>query len=139
MRNATFALTLLALLVALTTISALAGDFRNAEWGMSKEELKASESLELVTEVTEWLLYQTTRFKEQVEISYGFVDNKLVSVTYDTSERHNDSGRHMEYCSATTASLTEKYGTPTVDETVDVLEIRGGPHSSSTEAYSTPR
>ena len=117
MQNMTTALPLLALLLlAALPAPGLAGDFRNADWGMSKEEVKAAESLALVQETVDRLFYSTTLLGADVEVRYDFIENTLVSAYYGLERAYSHAPSfYLRYFNDLTDGVKEKYGPPMRD------------------------
>ena len=113
MRKISVALLPLALLLLLAAASAQAGDFRNADWGMSMEEVKASEKLELQLEQPGMLEYKAMLFGERVDVTYGFIDGALAWGRYLNEEEYTDNNHYLRFYDQLTGALTEKYGPPT--------------------------
>ena len=113
MRKISVALPPLALLLLLAAAPAPAGDFRNAEWGMSMEEVKASENLPLAGKTSLSLTYLTTLHGAATTVVYEFVEGKLASASYSLREGLSDPGFCLRYYTTLTDALKDEYGAPT--------------------------
>jgi hypothetical protein len=58
-------------------------DFRQTKWGMTKEEVKSSESSQLLTDINDILEYKTSIFDYVCKVYYYFEDGRLRSAEYD--------------------------------------------------------
>ena len=99
-------------------------DFRNTRWGMSKEAVKASESLTLLEELTldskltnslglsEAVTYIGKIKSREVLIIYTFHDNKLVNALQFFTEQYKDKTIFIDEYNKHKLELTEKYGIP---------------------------
>ena len=118
----------LPLLLLLAAAPALAGDFRNADWGMSREQVKASEWLPLQEEDSLGLIYRGTLFGEPTDVTYLFADDKLVRAQYDDVADHGGKRRLLRYYDALAECVTQHLGAPVMDETLYTsLEMRDNP------------
>ena len=118
----------LPLLLLLAAAPALAGDFRNADWGMSQEQVKASEWLPLQEEDSLGLIYRGTLFGEPTDVTYLFADDKLVRAQYDNVAEHGSKRRLLRYYDTLAECVTQSHGVPVMDETFSTsLEMRDNP------------
>lgn len=93
-------------------------DFRNVKWGMSKAQVKSSESLDVGDETQDGLLYKTQILNKNVLLMYNFVDNRLISSVYLIKERHTNNNDYIDDYETFKKTLTKKYGKPTTDKTI---------------------
>jgi len=109
---------LVALLVLLFVGNSLADDytFRKTKWGMSIEQVKSSEPLEVAKEVKNFLRYKTTVIGKDVLVIYIFVDNQLVRARYALAEPHTNKNDFITDYNDFKEILTKKYGKPKQDE-----------------------
>lgn len=89
--------------------------FRNSTWGMTMDEVKASETLELVKEDENSLAYSDAVGGLDAFALYIFVQNRLVRTKYIFTEDHSNKNDYIDDFNAITSSLNSKYGPP-VDE-----------------------
>lgn len=106
-------------------------DFRQAHWGMTAEEVKHSETVELQaaerSETGVDILLGTSSVAEMpCAIIYEFAENKLVSANYEIlgkipgavpTKRHTADNKYLDDYETIKGILSEKYGTPLGDET----------------------
>lgn len=86
--------------------------FRNTHWGMSREEVKNSEDLELVREQEDVLMYQTNLSGFKAFIGYIFTNNKLTRAKYLITETHSNENDHISDYNDLNDLLEKKYGEP---------------------------
>ena len=99
-------------------------DFRNTRWGMSKEDVITSETLELIEELkldpkltrsfgtSEAITYIGKIRSRKVLIIYTFHNNQLVSTLQCFTEQYKDKATFLNEYNKHKLELTEKYGTP---------------------------
>ena len=58
------------------------GDFRNTNWGMTKEQVKKTENIEIVEEDPNKIVYIETVVNYPALLVYKFHDNKLIWGSY---------------------------------------------------------
>jgi len=104
-------------------------DFRQAHWGMSKDEVKQSETVELRTADRSETTLETLVGTGSVAgmpciIFYEFAEDQLVSASYVIAgktaaglKRHTSDNSYLEDYETLKGILREKYGTPLNDET----------------------
>ena len=106
-------------------------DFRKAKWGMSKEEVRASEDLRATDEDNDSIHYKTNLLNYDVNFSYRFENGKLESTNYEFWKTDRDSpSRYISAYADFKAMLKNQYGPPEID---DNLESR----TSSSSIYSS--
>ncbi len=87
-------------------------DFRNTRWGMSKEDVLASESGKPVVQTDPQLGYFTEILDKNIYVAFIFDNDRLVSTLYalrDMREKLEDSFKDFEDFKQV---LTMKYGEP---------------------------
>jgi hypothetical protein len=87
-------------------------DFRNTQWGMSKNEVLASEPDTPVVQTDSQIGYSTKIMDKNIYLAFVFKNNCLVSALYaleDMRENLEDSLRDFE---GFKEILTQKYGEP---------------------------
>ena len=98
--------------------SGIGYDFRKTKWGMSKQEVLASETLKPVSEREESLIYMSVVLHKKVLIGYSFIQNKLFRATYLLRERHTNQNDFIEDYDDFKEMLTKKYGRPKKDNII---------------------
>lgn len=95
---------------------AMSGDFRNAAWGMTKDEVEAVETAELIVDKDDLVIYrdQVGRYAD-VDTGYSFVGNKLTKGTYMFSENHDEKSSPIEDFYQIKEELGAIYGKPTME------------------------
>lgn len=92
--------------------------FRKTRWGMSREQVTASESSGEAQKFTNGLIYKDVLATHKVLVAYIFVTDKLVRTKYIIDEKHsNKTEFYLDYKSLQKL-LIAKYGEPSEDETV---------------------
>ena len=104
-----FAFVMLLVLMAWTIKSQ---DFRKANWGMTKSEVKATEALKVVEEDSEYILYETTLAHNDVYVIYVFTNGKLTRSKYVLNEVHLNAQDFIADFENFERLLTQKYGEP---------------------------
>jgi len=106
------------LLSSLISIQVWAEDFRNAKFGMSPQEVRATEEgADWVTQEKDVLVFDTELGGYDVSAGYVFVDERFVRGAYFLNEEYqneNDYLRGFEYWNRL---LTKKYGEPKEEQT----------------------
>ena len=90
--------------------------FRNTTWGMTKAEVKQTESLELTESDDEILVYETSFLGLDTYIFFAFNSGNLVSGGYAFNNKHTNDNNYIEDYHSIKELLTEKYGEPESDE-----------------------
>lgn len=91
-------------------------DFRNTYWGMTQDEVIASETEDLVEQSDEWLAYYSTDVAGMSsDIGYKFESNSLVAAIYAFDEEHTNENDYINDFSDLKEALTSVYGTPSID------------------------
>ena len=92
--------------------------FRNTRWGMTAEEVIASESkLDPIEKNENIIKYETYVLGKNVELVYLFVKNQLIGSSYKINENYLNSQHFITSYRKFKAALTTKYGSPKVEET----------------------
>lgn len=93
-------------------------DFRNINWGMSMDEVRAAEAAEPYEETDDGLLYENIIVDDLInaQLSYCFTDGKLTEAGYFATEtvsgdRASDNTYHN-----LAANISKVYGEPTVSD-----------------------
>jgi len=94
-------------------------DFRSVSWGMTIEEVKQSEKLELLHEGDADLLYSSEYVAGlPATIIYRFQNQKLVQGSYTFDALHSNANDYIDDYNNIKEALTKLYGNPLVDEQV---------------------
>jgi hypothetical protein len=96
--------------------SSTANDFRKAKWGMTKAQVKASESLTATKDMGETILYTGTLASFDVVVGYIFAGSKLVRAAYLVTEEHTNKTDHISDYNSLKELLVKKYGEPAEDK-----------------------
>ncbi len=85
---------------------------RNVKWGMSKQEVKSSETTKLLQQKPHTLIYQDTYAGIPVYIQYVFLKNKdkLAQVRYYSAQDYNDQNAYINDFQKVSKQLTSQYG-----------------------------
>lgn len=82
-------------LVSVISFASESFDFRNSNWGMTKEEVKASEKMNILYEDDKHIFFEdATVARMKFSISYIFSDNKLISGVYLSKEKYSNSNEY---------------------------------------------
>ncbi len=104
--------------------AAEAGFFRSVNLGMSRGEVLAAETLELL-EQTNGYYSPLTVAGVASDLLYNFsTDDRLISITVISSEQHTTSSAYIADFNAYVKALTDKYGEPTEHAEVWLDESR---------------
>jgi len=91
--------------------------FRNTRWGMSAEEVIASESkLDPIEKSENVIKYKTQVLARNVELVYFFAQNQLTGSSYKINENYLNSQHFITSYLKLKEALTEKYGPAKVDQ-----------------------
>jgi hypothetical protein len=105
------------------TSPCLASDFRDAEWGMSKEQVKPLEkTLPLYTK-DESIIYRGKVANRPVEIIFIFKDNKLTRGIYKFTTNNVNNNIYINDYDRISESLELKYGKPEKRNVIWVNEL----------------
>ena len=88
-------------------------DFRNTNWGMSREEVKLTEKRTPDLETDNGLVYKAIIDKYDCYCIYYFLENRLYMSAYRFNEKHNNKNAYIEDYENLKELLTKKYGKPT--------------------------
>lgn len=92
--------------------------FRNTSWGMTKQDVTASENKMDPVEINEnTIRYKTQLLGKNVELIYLFSQNQLAKAAYRLDDNYLNSGHFLNTYRKFKAALTQKYGPPTKDST----------------------
>jgi hypothetical protein len=91
-------------------------DFRKATWGMSKKQVKATESGKIVRDDDDVLAYSGTVSGMEALIAYIFTDSKLVRAKYVFLPDHTNKNDYIVDYKNVKETLTDKYGAAKSDD-----------------------
>lgn len=91
--------------------------FRNTSWGMTKDEVKNSETAKFLDEDDTSLIYTGKVAGLNTSIFYKFINNKLVSGMYMIEEKHSNKNSYIDDYQNIKKILLDKYGKPSIDDT----------------------
>lgn len=118
----TFSLSIALLLFFYLANAAFCADFRNVNWGMSKEEVASNEDARLlkVKQSDNTLNYTLQGFGySTVSLRYDFSEDKLISSSYGFITPAKGTSRSVfDLYKNLKMSLIEKYGSPFNDEEI---------------------
>ena len=112
---------LILLIILLCPKIVLAADemtFRKTTWGMSLNQVKASESVKLFKQGENELAGKTTVVGKDMFLYYEFIDNQLVRANYMLLESHINKNDYITDYEDFKKILTKKYGRPKKDEII---------------------
>ena len=87
-------------------------NFRHTKWGMTPEEVVASETMDPIEKDEKMIKYQTQILDKKVELLYLFAQNKLVGASYMLDENYLNSERFIKIYTRFKEELIKKYGPP---------------------------
>lgn len=87
-------------------------NFRKTKWGMSMQQVKESEPLEIVHSEDNVLGYKVKVLDKEVYLVYIFVENKLVRSRYVLAEEHTNKNDFISDYKMFQNILIKKYGKP---------------------------
>src|SRR5271169_3009006 len=91
--------------------------FRQTKWGMSKNEVKNSEKLKLISGSANSLFYRGIVNGMVTLVVYKFSKDKLSSGTYIFEEEHSNKNDYIDYYDKAKSPLIRIYGKPKDDRT----------------------
>ena len=87
-------------------------NFRYTRWGMTPEEVIASETMTPVEKDETMIKYDTQILDKNVELLYLFAQNKLIGASYKLDENYLNSERFIKTYTRFKEQLIKKYGLP---------------------------
>lgn len=107
-----------------------AADFRDVNWGMTLEQVKTAESLKLVKQTENKLLYSLDLADFDTNLTYHFTNGILTSAEYRIDEKRINTSIYISDFGKIQSLLRKKYGEPTTykfitDESGAVLSQGG--------------
>ncbi len=90
-------------------------DFRKTKWEMTREQVKAIESMKITDENGTGILYTGKFAGMEATTYYSFVKGKLVGSMYRFIEKHADDNKYISDYKKIKDILTQIYGPPITD------------------------
>jgi len=98
------------MLILILGTPAISADFRNTEWGMSREQIQKTESGELLEDSNNKITYIETLVNYPVLLVYKFNENKLIWASYGLRQVNDTDDEYLEDFINFDAVITKKYG-----------------------------
>lgn len=95
--------------IFLTNIS-YSADFRNTTWGMTKEQVKETENIEIVNENPDKISYIETVVNYPALLVYKFHDNKLIWGSYSFQQVNDNDEEYLKDFIKFEEVISSKYG-----------------------------
>jgi hypothetical protein len=126
-------------------IAAEGHDFRNADWGMTKDQVIASEKQSPSGEEKEdsqvLVRFDSPAGAEFVgQLIYIFIDARLVRAKYVAAAQHRELNDYIADFAAAEAKLAEKHGKVTADKAIwlsDAFQLERLPYLEQDRAHAT--
>jgi len=116
MKNFFSILLIMILIIIISTLALFAEeakyDFRETTWGMSKEQVKATEDGKPGIEDDTSLAYKATINGKEFACAYSFLEDKLYAGGYIFIGEHTNENLYIEDYEDIKETLTKKYGKP---------------------------
>lgn len=90
-------------------------DFRQTNWGMSKEQVKATEDKKPDSEDINSLGYNVKIDRDDYLCIYNFLEDKFYNSIYACTEKHTNKNLYIDDYEGLKEILTKKYGEPQTD------------------------
>ncbi len=95
-------------------------DFRKARWGMSKEEVMASERSKLIFDNENSIEYRTFIGELQAQANYKFQNDKLIRGGYYFLKEYEDKNEYIQAYEQLKERMVEAKGPPAIDKIVEM-------------------
>ena len=99
-----------ALIVILFPITSFSSEFRDTTWGMTKDQVKKTEKLDVLQEKPDHVSYLETVTRYPVVVVYKFADDKLIWGSYSFQQFHEDHNLYVKDFDEFENAITSKYG-----------------------------
>ena len=109
---------ILTILILITSQLIYGQDFRNTNWGMSKAQVKQSETSDILKETEDILAYKEDLAGYESFVIYIFASNKLTRAKYSIIEKHSNKNDYISDYKSIKELLKKKYGKPKEDKTI---------------------
>lgn len=109
---------LVVLLFLFCSMLCTAQDFRQTNWGMSKEEVVEIEGKDFEEQnigIQNLLGYEASLLNMESALVFSFIENKLFAAGYVIGETHTNENNYIDDYNKIKSALTEKYGKPSSD------------------------
>lgn len=90
-------------------------DFRKANWGMSREEVMATEESEPIIVNENTIDYSTVIVNKQAQVGYTFKDDELIRAGFFFFGKFEDENEYIEKYNSLKEELTKVNGKPVID------------------------
>jgi len=90
-------------------------DFRKTNWGMSREQVKATERGEIISETEDEVDFMVPDFGDNFECGHFFLEDKLYRSTYLFTGKFTNKNNYINEYEKWKKILIEKYGKPKED------------------------
>lgn len=111
------------LVIVFCTSLCLASDFRDAQWGMSKEQVFLLEKTRPIYSNNESLTYRGKLANIQVHIIYNFSDDKLSNGFYKFVSNYSNNNVYLKDYKDINNLLDLKYGNPDIRKELWINEL----------------
>jgi hypothetical protein len=89
--------------------------FRNTRWGMSREQVKASEASKLLKDDGRIIMYDGEVASLKTYVAYMFTGDQLTRGSYQLLTKHSQQNDYIDDFERLKKLLVEKYGKPNKD------------------------
>jgi hypothetical protein len=129
-RKIGFVCLIMLILIAFNSLGWAQGfNFRHTRWGMTQEEVLASEDIDPIEKQEKRVLYDTKILNKSVNLIYLFVNNTLVGASYKLTENYLVSTKFIKTYNAFKTELIKKYGKPRKDMVIWINDRYKGDNS----------
>jgi hypothetical protein len=90
-------------------------DIRNVNWGWTLAQVKVSEKLKLFEQTKNELTYFGSLNNKSFMLSYDFIDNKFVRLTYTCTEEFINKNNYIDQFNELKDILIKRYGSTSYD------------------------
>lgn len=102
----------------ITTAQTKEFDFRKAKWGMTENEVRASETGKFYTDIVNGFVYEDRIADMNAFVFYMFGSNKLAMASYMIDKEHSNKNDYISDFKTLKNLLIKKYGEPYLDKTI---------------------
>ena len=93
-------------------------DFRQVNWGITKQQTMSIENSQLILDDNDVIFYKTNILNKDCILSYEFHEDKLINAMYQFKIQHKDKNQYITDFLTIRDSLIQKYGQPTNSEII---------------------